>query len=222
MHFVVPAFVCPLSLSNAKKILVRIFKVALAKIARGYRRPRDQRRALSSNFVPSKFVLRRDDGLTTARRGAATPVARPFSRQSYEYKEKFPARRPGRGSFGELGDPMREARHFAAGIVLMDDAALRGTHDGWLRVLKRRQGRVAVAAGDRFLDLADRTAQQRAARFVDDRPARDLARGFAGGLGIGHEPLVHNWRFAAERPPKRLIFARKRGGKTPRRHGRGL
>jgi hypothetical protein len=117
---------------------------------------------------------------------------------------------------------MREARDLAAGIVLMHDAALRRTHDGRFRFLERRQGRRAVAAGDRFLDLADRIAQQRAARFVDDGPTRDLARGFAGGLGIGHEPLVHNWRFAAERPPKRLIFARKRGGKTPRRHGRGL
>ena len=85
MHFVVLAFICPLSLSSAEKIRVRIFKVALPKIARGYGRSRGQRRALSSNFVTSKFVLRRDDGLTTARRaGVATPVARPFSLHSHK------------------------------------------------------------------------------------------------------------------------------------------
>ena len=87
---------------------------------------------------------------------------------------------------------MGKARNFSAGIILMHDAALRRTHDRRLGFLERRQGRRAVAAGDRFLDLADRIAQQRAARFIDDRPARDFARGFAGGLGIGHEPLVHN------------------------------
>ena len=94
--------------------------------------------------------------------------------------------------FCEFGDPMGKPRYFSAGIVLMHDAALRRTHDGRLRLLERRQGRSTVAAGDRFLDLADRIPQHRAARFIDDGPARNLARGFAGGLGIGHEPLVHN------------------------------
>src|SRR6185437_13328860 len=67
-------------------------------------------------------------------------------------------------------------------------------------------GRIAVTAGDGFLDLTDRIAQHRAARFINDCPARDLARGFAGGLGIGHEPLV----------------IQKLRRRRPRRHRRGL
>ena len=68
MRFVVLAWLCRLSLSNAEEIFVRIFKVALVEIVRCYGRPRGQYCALSSNLVTSKFVLRRDDGLTMARR----------------------------------------------------------------------------------------------------------------------------------------------------------
>jgi hypothetical protein len=74
-----------------------------------------------------------------------------------------PALWPRCRSLGELGDPKGKARHFVASIVLMRDAALRRTHDGRFRFLERRQCRRAVAAGDRFLDLADRIAQQQAA-----------------------------------------------------------
>jgi hypothetical protein len=80
----------------------------------------------------------------------------------------------------ELGDAVREPGHFAAGAVFMHDVSLRRTHDHRLRVLHRGHRRVAVAAGDRFLDLAHGIAQQGAARLVDFGAARDLARGFAG------------------------------------------
>src|SRR5882757_9846346 len=81
----------------------------------------------------------------------------------------------------ELGDAMRQARDLAARSVLMHDAALRCTHDHRLGGLQRGACRSAVAADDRFFDLANGLAQQRAARLVDLGPARDLARGFAGG-----------------------------------------
>jgi hypothetical protein len=95
---------------------------------------------------------------------------------------------------GELGDAMGEARHFAARRVLMNDASLRCTHDYRFRFLERGRCHVAVAGGNRFLNFADRVAQQRAARLVDFGLARDLTRGFTGGTGIGHESLVDNWR----------------------------
>src|ERR1700688_5151441 len=69
-------------------------------------------------------------------------------------------------SLPELGDPMGKARNFAAGVVLVNDAALRRTHDDRFGLLESQQCRIAVAAGDRFLDFADRFAQQRTARLV--------------------------------------------------------
>jgi len=81
---------------------------------------------------------------------------------------------------------MSEARYFPAGTVLVDDAALRRTHNNGLCRLERRESCFLVAALDCFLDLADRTSQHRTARFIHFGPARDHAGGFAGGLGIGH------------------------------------
>src|SRR3569832_1429264 len=40
----------------------------------------------------------------------------------------------------DLGDPMRQARHVAARIVLVNDAALRGPHDYRLGCLERGLG----------------------------------------------------------------------------------
>ena len=90
----------------------------------------------------------------------------------------------------ELGDAVGEARNLAAGIVLMDDATLRSAHDHRLGRLQGCRSRRTVAASDRFLDFAHRAAQRRAPCLVDFGPTRDLARGFAGGLGIGHKTLV--------------------------------
>ena len=100
----------------------------------------------------------------------------------------------------------------------MDDLALRRTHDHRFRFLDRRQSRIAVAAGDRFLDFADRIAQQRAARLVDFGLAHVLARGFTGGTGIGHESLVYGLALAAVQSARRHICTRKRGGENARRH----
>src|SRR5262249_51040496 len=58
--------------------------------------------------------------------------------------------------------------------------------DDWLRFLERRERRAAVAARDRFLDLAYAAAQLGAACLVDLGPPHDLASGLAGRSGIGH------------------------------------
>jgi len=87
---------------------------------------------------------------------------------------------------GELGDRMREAGHFAARIVLVNDVALRRTHQLGLGARHCLGGRVAVAALDRFLDGADGATHLCAARLVDHGAAGNLARRFLGGSGIGH------------------------------------
>ena len=74
----------------------------------------------------------------------------------------------------------------------MDDIALRGPHDYRFGRLECRQSQLRVAAGDRFLDFAYLIAQQCAAHFVDFGLARDLARSFTGGTGIGH--AASRWR----------------------------
>jgi len=89
---------------------------------------------------------------------------------------------------------MREPRDFSAGVVLVHDASLRGPHDDWLRFLEGRQGRLAIAALNRFLDLAHRISQHRASCLIDFGSARDHSGGFTGGLGIGHQSLICSWR----------------------------
>ena len=81
---------------------------------------------------------------------------------------------------------MREARDFTAGGSFVNHVALRRAHDDRFGGFECRHGHLGVAAGDRFLDLADRITQQRAARFVDFGLARDLARSLTGGTCIGH------------------------------------
>jgi len=96
--------------------------------------------------------------------------------------------------FAEFGDTMREPRDFSAGIVLVHDTSLCCPHDDGFCRLKGRQGGFAIAALDRFLDLAYRISQHRAPSLIDFGSARDHARGFAGGLGIGHQSLIRGWR----------------------------
>src|SRR5262249_290280 len=86
----------------------------------------------------------------------------------------------------ELGHPMRPTGALAARRIGMHDAFLRRPHDDWLRFLERRERRAAVAARDRFLDLAYAAAQLGAACLVDLGPPHDLASGLAGRSGIGH------------------------------------
>src|SRR6187455_1237298 len=57
---------------------------------------------------------------------------------------------------------MREPRDFSAGIVLVHDTSLCCPHDDGFCRLKGRQGGFAIAALDRFLDLAHRISQHRA------------------------------------------------------------
>jgi hypothetical protein len=52
------------------------------------------------------------------------------------------------------------------------------------------------------------SAALRSPEAIASGPARDHARGFAGGLGIGHKTLV--------------ILTKNLGGEPSRRHGRGL
>src|SRR5215475_4421878 len=89
----------------------------------------------------------------------------------------------------ELGDAVRQARYFAAGRVLMDDALLRRAHDLGFGVLERGKRAVAIAAGDRLFDLDDGGPQARAPRLVYFSATRDLARSLLGGFGIGHTVL---------------------------------
>jgi len=81
---------------------------------------------------------------------------------------------------------VREAGHFAARIVLVNDVALRCAHQFRLGPHHRLHGRVAVTALDRFLDVADGAAHLGAARLVDHGAAGNLARRFLGGSRIGH------------------------------------
>lgn len=85
------------------------------------------------------------------------------------------------GLFAELGDLVRQPRHFAARGIPMHLALVRRAHQRWLRKLHRVHCLVAVTGGDRFLDLAERAAHARAARLVDLGAARDFAGGFACG-----------------------------------------
>ena len=87
---------------------------------------------------------------------------------------------------GELRDLMREARHFAARIVLMDDVALCCAHQLRLGARHRLQCRGAVAALDGLLDGTDGVENLGAGRLVDYGAAGDLARRFLGGSRIGH------------------------------------
>ena len=139
-----------------------------------------------------KISRRGDDDSATHRRARVKFTHAIRSRLSQNAKRKLlllPRARTAVIIFyllAKLGDALAQPRHFTAGIVLVNDTALRCTRDHRLCVLEGSQCRVAVAAGYCFLDLADRIAQQRPPRLVDLGTERDLARGFAGGRRIGH------------------------------------
>jgi hypothetical protein len=86
----------------------------------------------------------------------------------------------------ELRNRARQARHLPARVVLVNDVALRRTHQLGLGAGHRLQRRVAVAALDRFLDVADGAAHLGAARLVDHGAAGDLAGRLLGGSRVGH------------------------------------
>src|SRR6185312_11406977 len=116
----------------------------------------------------------------------------------------FCQRRSREDLLAELCDRMRQAGHFPARVVLLNDVALRCTHQLWLGTRHRLCGRVAVATLDRVLDGADGAAHLGAARLVDHGSAGNLARRFLGGSRIGHRlkiPLAETacWSFTDKR-----------------------
>jgi hypothetical protein len=88
--------------------------------------------------------------------------------------------------FRELCDLMGQPRNLSAGIVLVNDVALRCLHQFRLGARHRLEGRITVAALNRFLDGSHRTTHLGPARLIDDSTAGDLSRGLPGGSGIGH------------------------------------
>src|SRR5579883_928875 len=86
----------------------------------------------------------------------------------------------------ELGDLVRQARHLAARVALVNDAVLGGAHQLRLGCLESGQSLLLVAARDRILDATHVAAHARAAPLVHFGAARDLAGRLLGGLGIGH------------------------------------
>src|SRR4029079_15739494 len=71
----------------------------------------------------------------------------------------------------ELGDLMSQPRNFAACGVPVHLTLARLAHQRRLRALHRFQRLVAVAGGDRFLNLAELAAHARPARLSDFRAA---------------------------------------------------
>jgi hypothetical protein len=111
---------------------------------------------LSSNFVASKNFWRGGDVLATVPAALVIDRFDVFVGQIAEIlQESIAGAATGHGLLGEFGNSMGEPRNFAAGIILMHDAALGCAHDDWFRLLERRQGRVPIAARDSFLDFAD-------------------------------------------------------------------
>ena len=101
------------------------------------------------------------------------------------------AAQAGIGPLGtKLGDPMREARYFAAGGIVMNKALLRRTHNHGLGFLQGCKCLDAIACGNGFLNVANAAAHFGAAAFVDCSAPRDLSGSFAGRIGIGHAVLV--------------------------------
>ena len=89
--------------------------------------------------------------------------------------------------FPEFGDPVRETGDFALRSIAVDDALLRGANDGGLCLRHCRERAAAVAGSDRFFDFAHRSAQARAARFINDSAALDLTSGLFRGFRVGHD-----------------------------------
>jgi hypothetical protein len=88
--------------------------------------------------------------------------------------------------FRQFCDLMRKSRNLSAGIVLVNDVALRCLHQFWLGARHRLERCITVATLDCFLDGPYRAAHLGPARFIDDGAAGNLARRLLGGGGIGH------------------------------------
>src|SRR5262249_33909634 len=95
---------------------------------------------------------------------------------------------------------------------------LRGTDDLWLSCLERRDGGRLVACRDRVLDLANEAAGARQPRLIDLGAARDLARGFSGGSGVGHRYPLRR----AVAAPRVSRVAKNKGRRGSRRRLRML
>src|SRR6056297_1486630 len=78
-------------------------------------------------------------------------------------------------SGAERLDPVVQPRNLPARGVLVQDALVGTAHDLRLRGLEGGGRLCTVAAGDRFLDLADEGPHARLARLVDCGAPRDLA-----------------------------------------------
>ena len=117
--------------------------------------------------------------------------------------------------FRELCDLMRQPRNLSAGIVLVNDVALRRLHQFRLSTRHRLEGPITVAALDRFLDGSHRTTHLGPARLIDDSTAGDLSRGLPGGSGVGHilkilrqYPIANRARACGGTPRSTLICFR--------------
>src|SRR5207247_775086 len=88
----------------------------------------------------------------------------------------------------EPGDPAGQPGDIAARGVAVDLPLARRAHERGLRRLHGLGRLVTIAGRDRLLDLPHGVAHPRPARLVDLGAAGDLARGFAGGAGVGHGP----------------------------------
>jgi hypothetical protein len=94
---------------------------------------------------------------------------------------------PRRTLFAELGDTVREPRHFSLCGIAMNDAVVRRPDQRRLGFGHGGQRRGAIASRDRLFDLTHRRAHARAPPRVDRSAAGGLARGFLGGFRIGHK-----------------------------------
>jgi len=181
---------------------------------------RVRRRRSEWNRILQRAIESSATGAACAANGANSARKSPASRRARQFEINL-KRAPSARSFAELGDTMREPWNFSAGVVLVNRSTLRGAHDRRLGFLESRQRCVTVAACDRLLDPADRTAQGGAARLVDLGAACDLARGFAGGLGVCHVVLVYR-RLQRKTRANLPDLQRKGGRREFRRHKRGL
>src|SRR6185437_11817613 len=86
----------------------------------------------------------------------------------------------------QLGDLMRKSRNLSARGILVNDVALRSSHQLRLGTGHCLERRIAVATLDRLFDRPHGSAHLGPARFVDNGAAGNLARRLLGGSRVGH------------------------------------
>ena len=84
---------------------------------------------------------------------------------------------------------MGKPRYFALRGIAVHYFFLRRANDHRFGFGHRRKGARPVASSYRFFDLAHSCAQARAPRLIDRGAAGNLARGFLGGFGVGHDDV---------------------------------